>query len=63
MTFRQEQSLRHLNPAFRYELCWAWLPVCMPSEGLVEVLCEMRAWVDEIPPQKQLLRYGNPPFR
>lgn len=34
-----------------------------PVQALVEVLHKMAAWVDEIPPQKQSLRYGNPAFR
>lgn len=34
-----------------------------PVKGLVAVLQKMSAWVDEIPPVHQSLRYGNPAFR
>ena len=37
--------------------------ISQPVQALVEVLHKMTAWVDEIPPQKQSLRYGNPAFR
>ena len=34
-----------------------------PVLALVDVLKKMREWVDEIPPQQQSLRYGNPAYR
>ena len=34
-----------------------------PVLALVDVLKQMREWVDEIPPQQQSLRYGNPAYR
>ena len=34
-----------------------------PLEALVDVLQQMSAWVDDIPPQQQSLRYGNPAYR
>ena len=34
-----------------------------PVLALVAVLRKMREWVDEIPPQQQSLRYGNPAYR
>ena len=34
-----------------------------PVLALVDALKKMREWVDEIPPQQQSLRYGNPAYR
>ncbi|CAK0782979.1 hypothetical protein CVIRNUC_006174 [Coccomyxa viridis] len=34
-----------------------------PVEALVTALQQMSAWVDDIPPQQQSLRYGNPAYR
>ena len=32
-------------------------------QSLVETLDTLSGWVDEIPPVKQALRYGNPAFK
>ena len=34
-----------------------------PVKALVNMLQQMSAWVDDIPPQQQSLRYGNPAYR
>ena len=34
-----------------------------PVKALVDALQQMSAWVDDIPPQQQSLRYGNPAYR
>ena len=56
----QKQSLRYGNPAFRYVFCEAaaFMHACQ-VKIVVEVLCRMRAWADEIPSQKQLLHCGD----
>jgi serine/threonine-protein phosphatase 2A activator len=38
-------------------------PLSPPLAALVAALDTLRAWVDEIPPAEQSLRYGNPAYR
>ena len=37
--------------------------VSAPVEGLLHALRQLSAWVDEIPPARQAMRYGNPAYR
>jgi serine/threonine-protein phosphatase 2A activator len=38
-------------------------PVSPPVQGLLDALAALSAWVDQIPPAQQSLRYGNPAYR
>lgn len=38
-------------------------PLSPPLAALAAGLDSLRAWVDEIPPAQQSLRYGNPAYR
>ena len=38
-------------------------PVSAPVQGLLAMLHQLGAWVDEIPPLHQAMRYGNPAYR
>ena len=38
-------------------------PISEPVSGLLSALRQLSAWVDEIPPLQQAMRYGNPAYR
>ena len=38
-------------------------PVTEPVAGLLSALRQLSAWVDDIPPLRQAMRYGNPAYR